>query len=85
MDPVERPSNPFDPSIRAFVTDRLVAGQTLVVTMRILWRSYLQFSRETGYDPVRADEFAEYFERDCRLSIVEGRTGRAVNGVGFKR
>lgn len=83
MEPVERLSKPFAPSIRSFVKERLIAGPSLVIVMRVLWREYQKHCEDHGFDPVPADEFAEYFEKDARLEIKDGRTGRAVNGVGF--
>jgi hypothetical protein len=72
MNPVERPHRPFDPSVIAFVKERLIDSPKLVVTMAVLWREYRKFSQFHGFSEAGPEEFADYFQSDSRVWIMEG-------------
>lgn len=73
-------------SAAAFIHDRVVLGPTLVVPVRTLWRAYLAYCEEWGFDPDGAEHFVRCVSLEEGVTVRNGGRGRlrrCFEGVGL--
>ena len=64
------------PSYSAFIRDRTVLDGSLCVPVRLLWREYLAYCSEWGFDPSPASDFVRWLQAEEGVRIKEGGAGR---------
>ena len=76
------------PSYSAFFRDRLTAGPTLCCPIRVIWDGYLDYCREWGFMPAKAETFVRWLADEEGVTLMEGGRGRLKRyavGIGFNQ
>ena len=72
-------------STGAFLRDRTVLGQSLVCPVRVLWREYLTYCKDWGFDTDGAEDFVRRVTSEEDVRIRKGGCGRfrcCFDGIG---